>query len=91
MYVTANVETINKIKASEVKIQIWIFTYQSNLMFLPPKSPQTEITPKMLKTAEPTMVPMPKSFLVTKVPITLAKNSGELVPKMQIEFDEYKK
>ncbi len=54
--------------------------YQSNLTFLPEKSPQTAITPNMLKTAEPTIVPMPKSLSVTNVPITLVKNSGELVP-----------
>ena len=40
------------------------------------------MTPKMLKTALPTMVPMPRSLLVTKVPIMLVKNSGALVPEM---------
>ena len=36
----------------------------------------------MLKTALPTMVPIPRSLLVTKVPIILVKNSGALVPVM---------
>ena len=46
------------------------------------KRPHTLITPKMLKTALPTMVPIPRSLLVTKVPIILVKNSGALVPVM---------
>ena len=47
------------------------------------KRPHTLITPKMLKTALPTMVPIPRSLLVTKVPIILVKNSGALVPVMK--------
>jgi phosphoribosylcarboxyaminoimidazole (NCAIR) mutase len=46
----------------------------------PHQTNKQTMTPKMLKTADPTMVPMPKSVSVTKVPITLAKNSGLLVP-----------
>jgi len=38
------------------------------------------MTPNMLKTAVPTIVPIPKSVSVMKVPMTLVKNSGELVP-----------
>ena len=38
------------------------------------------MTPKMLKTALPTMVPMPKSLLVTKVPMMLVNNSGAEEP-----------
>lgn len=39
------------------------------------------MTPKMLNTALPTIVPIPKSLLVTKVPMILVNNSGALVPK----------
>lgn len=59
---------------------VYHLLYQSSGIFLPLNMPQTAMTPKMLKTADPTMVPMPRSLLVMKVPMTLAKNSGELVP-----------
>jgi len=51
----------------------------------PVQRPQTAMTPKILKTALPSIVPMPRSLSVTKVPIMLAKNSGELVPKIWVE------
>jgi len=40
------------------------------------KSAQHAGTASMLKTAEPTMVPTPRSPSVTKVPMTLMNNSG---------------
>ena len=54
--------------------------YQWRGIFLPANMPHTEMTPKMLKTALPTMVPMPRSVWVTKVPMMLVKNSGDDVP-----------
>lgn len=38
--------------------------------------PQHAATAKMLNTADPTIVPMPMSPSVMKVPITLTNNSG---------------
>lgn len=37
---------------------------------------QAAITNKMLKTAEPTMVPIPTSFWAMKTPMTEVNNSG---------------
>ncbi len=60
--------------------QSLVIGYQSMGTLWPVKSPQTAMTPKMLKTALPTIVPMPRSLSVTNVPMMFAKNSGELVP-----------
>ena len=38
------------------------------------------MTPNMLNTALPTIVPIPRSVWVTKVPMMLVKNSGDDVP-----------
>ena len=62
------------------KRQSRVMGYQSKGIFWPLNNPQTEITPNMLNTALPTIVPMPKSLLVTKVPIILVNSSGALVP-----------
>ncbi len=42
-------------------------------------SPQHAHTPKMLNTAEPTIVPTPISPFVMNVPITLVNSSGDEV------------
>ncbi len=44
------------------------------------KSPQKPITNKMLKTAEPTMAPIPVLDLLTKMPISEMKTSGAELP-----------
>ncbi len=61
--------------------QSLVMGYQSRAILRPEKSPQTAMTPNMLNTADPTMVPMPRSLSATKVLITFVKNSGELVPE----------
>ncbi len=48
----------------------------------PAVRPQTAIT-AILNTAEPTMVPIPRSFFVTKVPIKFEHSSGAVVAKTQ--------
>ena len=77
----SSTKTINNVMTvSPYNIQSREMGYQSRATFWPPNIPQTEITPKMLNTALPTMVPIPKSLLVTKVPIMFVKSSGALVP-----------
>ena len=63
--------------------QSLVMGYQSMGTLCPVNKPQTAMTPKMLKTALPTIVPIPRSLSVTKVPMMLVKNSGELVPKLR--------
>ncbi len=58
--------------------------YQSIETACPVQRPQTAITPKILNTALPKIVPIPRSLSVTKVPMMFAKNSGELVPANHI-------
>ena len=78
----SSTKTINSVMTVRpYSIQSREMGYQSKATFWPPKIPQTDMTPKMLNTALPTMVPIPKSLLVTKVPIMFVKSSGALVPE----------
>lgn len=46
------------------------------MLTIPAPIPQHAATARMLKTAEPTMVPTPMSPSVMKVPMTLTNSSG---------------
>lgn len=66
-----------------------------NTNTIPAPIPQHAATAKMLKTADPTIVPMPMSPSVIKVPITLTKSSGaEVAAAMNVapatSFDIFK-
>lgn len=52
------------------------FNLIKNKDTIPAPIPQQAATANILKTAEPTMVPIPISPSVIKVPITLTNNSG---------------
>lgn len=53
---------------------------------IPAPIPQQAATANILKTAEPTMVPIPISPSVIKVPITLTNNSGADVAAAYIDL-----
>lgn len=56
-----------------------------DILTMPAPIPQQAATARMLKTAEPTMVPTPISPSVMNVPITLTKSSGaEVAAAMKV-------
>lgn len=57
------------------KIKLFAKTFGLKLT-IPAPMPQQAATAKILKTAEPTIVPMPMSPSVMNVPITFTKSSG---------------
>lgn len=53
-----------------------VYHYKSSLITIPAARPQQAATARMLKTAEPTIVPTPMSPSVINVPMTFTNNSG---------------
>lgn len=50
--------------------------FSTKLVTWPAKSPQQAGTARILKTADPTMAPTPRSLFVMNVPTELINNSG---------------
>lgn len=78
------------ITLSSIKIKISVTTdtpymkqsrvkghHSISMSLLCKNNPQHAGTAKILKTADPTIVPIPRLFFVTNVPITLIKSSGD--------------